>query len=235
MTVNQSPYWSSMSRHYERGSSRDQINSDMILQHNQHDDSIRHFYQEPISPFQQPRSNAINSSFYDDTTQTRSWLKNKSHTLRSNRKAVLAVVKRNGRELQFATPNIQDDLQVALAAVSQNGMALIDVSKGKQHNKDVVLTAVQQNGMALEYAGGPLRNNKGIVLAAVNQNGLALKFASKKLRRDMDVVLTAIKENGMANQFILGSLRKDKTILAAAVSQTMRGSRNNSASMAFYV
>lgn len=125
---------------------------------------------------------------------TWTWLRNTSSEVRDNRNVVLAAVKRNGRELKWASANLKDDVEVALVAVAQNGMALADVSKARRIHRDIVLTAVKQNGLALEFAGWKLRNDKEIVMAAVQQNGLALEYATRKLRNNKDLIVIAINQ-----------------------------------------
>jgi hypothetical protein len=51
---------------------------------------------------------------------------------------VLEAVRRNGLELRFAAPKLQDDREVVLAACAQNGGALVAASKQLRADKQVV-------------------------------------------------------------------------------------------------
>jgi len=51
---------------------------------------------------------------------------------------VLEAVRRNGLELRFASPKLQDDREVVLAACAQNGGALVAASKQLRADKQVV-------------------------------------------------------------------------------------------------
>eukprot|EP00913_Durusdinium_trenchii_P019625 g18449.t1 len=80
---------------------------------------------------------------------------------------ILQAVKSNGIALQYASPRLQDDLEV-------------------------VLEAVAQSGHALEFASTTLRQERRVVLAAVHCSGRsAVAFASKELRSDVEVLRAA--------------------------------------------
>lgn len=71
---------------------------------------------------------------------------------------VLAVVSKMGREIRFATPQLQDD-------------------------KDVVLAAVEENEEALKYASEPLKSNQAILLAYVKTRKRKREQESQQLQK----------------------------------------------------
>tara|TARA_R110002153_G_scaffold273997_3_gene446428 strand:- start:51486 stop:52040 length:555 start_codon:yes stop_codon:yes gene_type:complete len=94
--------------------------------------------------------------------------------LRKQLKKDLAMVKRNGMDLEFVkyqTP------QICLAAVMQNGSALKFV---QNQTKKICMVAVTQNGRALKYVKD---QTEKICMVAVTQNGLALEYVKYKTRK----------------------------------------------------
>ncbi|MCK4852595.1 MAG: DUF4116 domain-containing protein, partial [Candidatus Omnitrophica bacterium] len=80
---------------------------------------------------------------------------------------VLAVVKKDGRMLQYASAVFKKDKEVVLAAV---GSPFYE---------------------ALAYADATLRNDRKFILAAVKRNGKSLQYASAVFKKDKEVVLAA--------------------------------------------
>jgi hypothetical protein len=115
-----------------------------------------------------------------------------------NKLVVMAAVRRDGLQLQFASERLRDDYNIVLTAVKQNGLALEFASGRLQNNRDIVLAAVKQNGLALEFASVGLRKNRDIVLEAVKQNGMAIRWASERLRRTSKIIITAREQNYLA-------------------------------------
>ena len=67
------------------------------------------------------------------------------------------------------TPIQQADRELVLAAVAQDGAALEWASEELQGEVDVVLAAVKTFGLALQWAWGYLRDDDEVVLEAVQQ------------------------------------------------------------------
>lgn len=109
---------------------------------------------------------------------------------------VLAAVKRDGRELHYASDVLQNDKEVVLAAVRQYGQALSDASDELRNDKEVVLTAVKQDDWAYHFASDELRNDKDVMLAAVTRNPKAIQYGEiRALQNDPDILRAA----GMSN------------------------------------
>ena len=64
---------------------------------------------------------------------------------------------------------IRQDPDVIMAAVKKNGLQLEYADKLLRNNKEIVMEAVQKAGKALRWASQELRNDKEVVLAAIGQ------------------------------------------------------------------
>ena len=167
-------------------------------------------------------------------------------------RSVLAAVKLNGLQLQFASDQLKSKREVVLVAVENNGWALQYAAVEFRKDFTVVLAAVRQKGTALKYsifgsewniqqnieprsslvATRPL-GEKQVVLAAVRQDGYALEYAA--LHNDCQlVVFEAVKSNvndvgrdperrGAALMFADARLQRDKDFVLAAVSVEKNG------------
>ena len=82
---------------------------------------------------------------------------------------IMSVVKQNGADLEYASPELRND-------------------------REVVLAAVQEDGRALRWASAELRNDREVVLAAVQEDGRALRWASAELREDKEMILGGEEE-----------------------------------------
>jgi hypothetical protein len=103
--------------------------------------------------------------------------------MRGDKEIVMEVIKRkNGWNLEHASPELQADRAFILEAVKQDGKSLLFASEELQADKEVVIEAVKQDGFALMYASDDLRGDKEIVLEAVKQDGRLLKYASDDIQ-----------------------------------------------------
>lgn len=98
--------------------------------------------------------------------------------------AMLRTVRKNGRAIRFASPELRSDRRLVLEAVRQTGHALEYASLDLRHDRDVVMAAVRTSGLALQFAGEPLRKDREVVLEAVRESGWALQFAALELQED---------------------------------------------------
>ena len=136
-----------------------------------------------------------------------------------DKKKVLAAVKQDGWELQYACDDLRNNPEVVLAAVIQDYLALQYASADLRNNPEIVLAAVKETGHALRFASSDLRNKENIVLAAVRQDCLALHYASDDLRNDKLFVLVVVTEHGWALKYAHDDLRNNPRVVLAAVKQ----------------
>ena len=159
---------------------------------------------------------------------------------------VLDAVGQNGLALEFADPELKNDIDVVKTAVSENGLALEFASPRLKKARCIVFEAVSNNGDALNYHNScdyyiydieivskAISNLKKrsrfnishipdyqiIVLEAIKQNGFALQFASPEMKKQKEVVIPAVQQNGLALQFADPDLQDDIEVVKAAVQQ----------------
>ena len=70
---------------------------------------------------------------------------------------IMSVVKQNGADLEYASPDLRNDREVVLAAVQEDGRALRWASAELRKDREVVLAAVQEDIEALKYASAELK------------------------------------------------------------------------------
>ena len=71
------------------------------------------------------------------------------------KKEVLAAVQRDGRALNYVSPELKADKEVVLAAVQENAGALEHASLELRADREVVLAAVRSDGWARGLDDGP--------------------------------------------------------------------------------
>jgi hypothetical protein len=154
-------------------------------------------------------------------------LENENSRITQDRVCVLAAVRNNGLELNYAWDTFKGDREVVLAAVQQDGRALLYAYNTLKRDKGVVLAAVRQDGLALEYAKGYLREDRDVVLAAIAQNGQALQFAGNAFKNDKRVVMAAVEQNFNALQSATDTLKRDEAFVVSVVHRDGRALRHS--------
>jgi uncharacterized protein YukE len=175
--------------------------------------TVRHRYKllkDVLEEFKQIRQMVINAVKKDDRS---------FHYTEEIHNLYHEAVKRDGRMLEFAPKEFQNNFQIVLEAVKQYGRALEDASTELKKNYDIVIQAVKQDGGALKFASKECQNNSNIVLEAVKQHGGALKFASTSLQDDYQIVIESVKQHGGALKFASERLRNNDQIVLVAVKK----------------
>lgn len=135
--------------------------------------------------------------------------------IKSDREFVLELMKQAPSVLQYASVDLQKDVNIALASQrgDTSGWSLRGVHRDLLSNKEFALRYFTEQthvyGRVLEDFSTELRNDKDVVSVAVNGNPDALKYASDALRDDRELVLCAIENHGKAFQFASKRLRSD--------------------------
>ena len=154
---------------------------------------------------------------------------------------VLAAVRQNGYELQYASDDLQSDREVVLAAVRTDGYALNPpptissptASGPCRHSAEWRIAAPRLRRAQVRPRGGPCRGSAVWICtkvrlrrpqvrprggpAAVRQNGYALKYASDDLKSDREVVFATIRSMHM--EYASDDLKSDREVVLAAVRQ----------------
>jgi hypothetical protein len=145
---------------------------------------------------------------------------------------VLAAVKSCPDAIDFASKELQANLEVLLyapskfgdikfmtAAVNQNGDALKLASPALKSNEDLVVRAAEQKGSALRHAcpsllknipalfskSDSLRENSDFLLVALAHDNSIMGFLSDSLKSDKKFVLAALKENRNVYEYLQSS------------------------------
>lgn len=140
--------------------------------------------------------------------------------IKNDRDLVMEAVRRNGRDLEFASWDLRKDRDVVMEAVSQCGMALEFASRALQDDREIVMKAVTgpRSGSAIMYASETLRNDREIVIAAVtgDKDNLAVHHIPEIFLHDKDVMFIAVKQ-GFRYEYLMSNLVGDRDIVMETV------------------
>ena len=84
-----------------------------------------------------------------------------------NRKIARAVLRHNGRALQFMSAALRDDREMVLEAIRQNWFAYTYASLKLRHEPEIILAMIGQHRRALEYVPCDFQGDRNVVMAAV--------------------------------------------------------------------
>lgn len=167
-----------------------------------------------------------------------------SHREKSSSAFMLAVVRRNGVSLSFASDEVKNDREVVLAALWQRGDALAYASDELKNDREIVLTALKRDGIVLRHASPELQRDHEIIREALKSAWQAielvpptawddyefalellrmhvwfLEYAPMAIKADPRIVLAAVKKNGNMLRYASDELRDDRIIVLAAVKK----------------
>jgi len=92
------------------------------------------------------------------------------------------------------SPRKRNKPEVAMALVKKNGLNLEFLNEKNRDDYDIVYAAVSRNSYALEFASSRLKKNKDIVTAASCNYPRVFKFADDTLKIDREYILFLLKE-----------------------------------------
>ena len=133
-------------------------------------------------------------------------------TLAKDKPFFIDILKENGLLLEYASDELQSDIDIVSTAITNNGLSIRYVDTFS-NDISVVFMAISQNGMALEFASEELQNNFFIVLNAVLQNGFAIQFASEDLKENKEIVMQALKQDVRSKSWISSNMKKVPEIM----------------------
>jgi len=117
-----------------------------------------------------------------------------SDNLRNDKDVVAAATRKDLRELQYASKELQNDrdliLNVPISEERKNAYEhiLAYVGERLKNDKEVVMDAIDKDGIySLDYAGEAICDDKEFMLLAIKKDKNALQFASKRLHQDLDI------------------------------------------------
>lgn len=165
-------------------------------------------------------------------------------SLRSKKDAVLAVIKKDGRALRFASDELKDDPEVALAAGYQNPIAFFYfASPACIANVQLVPLIIQRYPWALRYAeklkadpstvelairndlsgevfqyvDASLQSNPGFVERMAHLNPAICTYISHTFKEDRKFMLGLIEKNRVTFSFANQKLQEDKTFIISSI------------------
>jgi hypothetical protein len=149
-------------------------------------------------------------------------IENKIKCFKNKKNDVMNFVKKNGKALEFASDELQNNSDIVNEAISKGNLELQNASDKLKNNCTVVTAAVKKNGIKLQYASNNLKDNLQVVIEAVKNIGLALQYASNNLKGNIEVVTEAVKNDGRSLQYASDELKNDPKIVYLAISNDYR-------------
>lgn len=102
--------------------------------------------------------------------------------------------------LQYATPNLQDDLSMVMLAVRHNPAQLQFASERLRANEEVVFEATRESVAVLQFASDELRDNFSFMVKILGRDPTAYLYASYGLRHNEEFALAALKNSTSQKQ-----------------------------------
>lgn len=104
--------------------------------------------------------------------------------------------------LRSAERKYREDPDVVLAAVRSDGMQLEYALGPASTDRNVVLAAIQKNGFALSFAPHGFQADWDVALMAVKSSAFSFTLAAESLRSDCDFAIAAVRENVFARDYL---------------------------------
>ncbi len=147
--------------------------------------------------------------------------KYKEKVVHYNRQEALALVKKDGRNLQLLSDKFKKDKEIVYQAIKQNpyeGLKYADESL--KSDRELVSMAVFHNGGALCMADEDLRKDRELLLTAIKVTKnprFTLVCANKSFRKDKEVILALMQRDPVALTMADKSLKKDREVVLSSV------------------
>ncbi len=139
-----------------------------------------------------------------------------SDALRSDRDVVLAAVMQCPAAFQYASFELQKDKTILLELAKQNIRVIKHFPQAMLDEKDVMITVIEQHSEALaQRYPVELRGDKTFMLTAVKQDEWVILLASETLQGDIEFILEAAALNVTAIKFFPMGVREDKKVMLA--------------------
>lgn len=137
----------------------------------------------------------------------------------NNRKAVLAILAKDGLQLKHVHPDLKKDKEVVVAAIKQNGMALQFAHGDLKKDWDIYLASLANHSLA--WQGSPeLKGEWDEALVQIGKNAAAIKSVNEKLRSHKSFLMAAAAKNGAILEYIDVFFSTDVEIVKSALSST---------------
>ena len=180
-------------------------------------------------------------AFKDNSGIDRFSLSKLTPELRADRDIVLLAVEQCGRDLEFASPELQDDEEVVKTAL-KNFTNFHYISKRLRSNpeivfsgllnndgieyisdifgdRDLALKAIEIDQNIAEHFPPQFLSDREFILAAMKIEPDVLRFASDELKADRDLVHTAVQIAGHVISYASDDLKADRDLVLIAVAK----------------
>ena len=137
--------------------------------------------------------------------------------LRADRDVVLRAVEQCGRDLEFASPELQDDEEVVKTALD-NFTSFEYVSKSLRSNPEIVLSGLSKSN-GFEFISHNFEDRDFALNAIKIDSAIAENFPPKFLS-DREFILAAVKIDGNALVYASDELRSDPELAKIALSDS---------------
>jgi len=152
--------------------------------------------------------------------------------IQDNKDAVIKIVGKYGRELEYASDRLKSDKEVVISAVLSSPASIKYADHKLQGDSDVILEALNKlnNGfyeetdgefyeadVIMKYVPYSLVSDKEFMLKAIKIYPDSYRYASTNLMNDKDFILDAVRSNSDVLEFLDSELRSDKEIIMTAV------------------
>ena len=110
----------------------------------------------------------------------------------NDKEVVLKAVKRDGYNLQYASPELKNDKEIVLEAIKDAdwGAYIFQYASPELKNdKEFILEAIKEHGKVIQHISNALKSDLDVILAAIKQNPDALRFISKNIREQVEHML----------------------------------------------
>ena len=154
---------------------------------------------------------ASNEGAYHSALQSASLRLRRDHSL------VLFAVTHRGDFLQYASGDLQSNIDIVRAAVAQDWSSLQYASISLLHATDFLRSVLPEHPRALQYASAEVRNDVSFVAPLVEKDVYCLSCAGPAVLSDRAVILSAVRQWPGALQYASHELRNDPDIAAALI------------------
>ncbi|KAG2382351.1 hypothetical protein C9374_005553 [Naegleria lovaniensis] len=157
----------------------------------------------------------VTSAFFDCDLTNYENLAFWSRFWEHDRKKMLQIVKKHGHQLQYASNELKQDLEIAFSASLSSYIVVSSLPKEVNHNKEFLLKLIEQNPNCYYYIPEELKKDHDISRMAISKDPSMLRIASEWCDREM--VKQAIERDGMALRGMPYSYRNDRELGCIAV------------------
>lgn len=147
-------------------------------------------------------------------------LQHASADLKDNIDIVVAAMKHpnGGYYLKLASDRLRDNFDLGLQGVKTWSAIYADLSERLKGNVQIAATAAMNNGQMLYYAPASIKDNHDVILASCSGTfNCGFRFASDARKNDRDLVLKAVQFKGSEMYYVPEKFRSDPEIVTTAV------------------